>query len=163
MDGTPASVPSPDLHGKVAVVAGATRGAGRGIAVALGEAGATVVCTGRSSRTRALRSDYADRPETIEQTAERVDAAGGKGVAEVADHLDPAQVAGLAERLRADHGHIDVLVNDIWGAEVLEGGPPDWNRPLWEHDLDAGLRIGRRQTPTTPRTTASPSSTTSSR
>jgi NAD(P)-dependent dehydrogenase (short-subunit alcohol dehydrogenase family) len=100
------------------------------------------VCTGRSSRTRALRSDY-DRPETIEETAELVDAAGGEGVAEVVDHLDPAQVAGLAERLRADHGHIDVLVNDIWGAEVLKGGPPDWNRPLWEHDLDAGLRIVR--------------------
>jgi NAD(P)-dependent dehydrogenase (short-subunit alcohol dehydrogenase family) len=130
------------LHGRVAVVAGATRGAGRGIAVALGEAGATVVCTGRSSRTRALRSDY-DRPETIEETAELVDAAGGEGVAEVVDHLDPVQVAGLAERLRADHGHIDVLVNDIWGAEVLKGGPPDWGRPLWEHDLDAGLRIVR--------------------
>src|SRR5919202_4501381 len=97
------------LRGKVAVVAGATRGAGRGIAAALGEAGATVVCTGRSSRTGALRSDY-DRAETIEETAELVTSLGGTGVAVPVDHLDPAQVARLADRLRADHGHVDVLV-----------------------------------------------------
>src|SRR6478752_5570444 len=115
------------LRGRVCVVAGATRGAGRGIAAALGEAGATVVCTGRSSRRRALRSDYGERPETVEETAELVDALGGVGVAEVVDHLDVAQVAALAERLRADHGHIDVLVNDIWGGETLKGGPPEWD------------------------------------
>src|SRR3954447_20391811 len=101
------------LAGKVAVVAGATRGGGRGVALALGEAGAGVVCTGRSSRTGRLRSDY-DRTETIEETAEMVTAVGGVGVAEVVDHLDPEQVAALAERIGAAHGHVDVLVNDIW-------------------------------------------------
>ena len=106
------------LRGRVAVVAGATRGAGRGIAAALGEAGATVLCSGRSSRTRALRSDY-DRPETIEETAELVTSLGGVGIPFVVDHLDPAQVARFAERIRAEHGAIDVLVNDIWGAESL--------------------------------------------
>ena len=135
--------PDPDaLRGRVAVVAGATRGAGRGIAAALGEAGATVVCTGRSSTTGALRSDY-DRPETIEETAKLVTALGGVGVAVAVDHLDPEQVAALADRLRREHGHIDVLVNDIWGGEVLKGGPADWNTPIWRHDLDAGLRILR--------------------
>ena len=130
------------LRGRVAVVAGATRGAGRGIAVALGEVGATVVCTGRSSRTGTLRSDY-DRPETVEETAEQVTAAGGTGVVEVVDHLDPDQVAALAGRIGAAHGRIDVLVNDIWGAEVLKGGPDRWDTPVWEHDLDDGLRILR--------------------
>jgi NAD(P)-dependent dehydrogenase (short-subunit alcohol dehydrogenase family) len=123
-------------------VAGATRGAGRGIAAALGEAGATVVCTGRSSRTGSLRSDY-DRPETIEETAEIVTALGGTGIPIAVDHLDPAQVARLADRLRQEHGHVDVLVNDIWGAEVLKGGPAEWDTPIWEHDLDTGLRILR--------------------
>ncbi|MFG3257667.1 SDR family oxidoreductase [Streptomyces sp. NPDC048172] len=132
------------LRGRVAVVAGATRGAGRGIAAALGEAGATVVCTGRSSSTgdAAIRSDY-DRAETIEETAALVDRLGGRGVPVQVDHLDPAQVAGLAERLRAEHGHVDVLVNDIWGAEVLKGPPSTWNTPVWRHDLDTGLRILR--------------------
>ena len=130
------------LAGRVAVVAGATRGAGRGIALALGEAGATVVCTGRSSRDRSLRSDY-DRPETIEETAELVCEVGGNGVAIAVDHLDPALVAALAQRLRAEFGHVDVLVNDIWGAEILKGGPSDWNTPIWEHDLADGLRIVR--------------------
>jgi NAD(P)-dependent dehydrogenase (short-subunit alcohol dehydrogenase family) len=135
--------PDPDaLRGRVAVVAGATRGAGRGIAAALGEAGATVVCTGRSSRTGALRSDY-DRTETIEDTAELVTQLGGTGVAAVVDHLDPDQVARLAEQIRSDHGHIDMLVNDIWGGEMLKGGPPQWNTPIWELDLDDGLRILR--------------------
>jgi NAD(P)-dependent dehydrogenase (short-subunit alcohol dehydrogenase family) len=136
---------SPDrdaLRGRVAVVAGATRGAGRGIAAALGEAGATVICTGRSSRTRALRSDY-DRPETIEETAELVTSLGGTGVAVPVDHLDGEQVRALAERVGNDYGHLDVLVNDIWGGEVLKGGPADWNTPIWRHDLDAGLRILR--------------------
>jgi NAD(P)-dependent dehydrogenase (short-subunit alcohol dehydrogenase family) len=130
------------LKGRIAVVAGATRGAGRGIAAALGEAGATVICTGRSSRTRTLRSDY-DRPETIEETADLVDSLGGRGVAVPVDHLDSAQVAALAQRIRSEYGRIDVLVNDIWGAEVLKGGPDQWNTPIWEHDLDAGLRILR--------------------
>jgi NAD(P)-dependent dehydrogenase (short-subunit alcohol dehydrogenase family) len=133
------------LRGRVAVVAGATRGAGRGIAAALGEAGATVICTGRSTRDRRspLRSDYAARPETIEESAELVTRLGGKGIAAAVDHLDPAQVKALAERIRAEHGHIDVLVNDIWGGELLKGGPPRWNTPLWKLDLDDGLRILR--------------------
>lgn len=123
-------------------MAGATRGAGRGIAAALGEAGATVICTGRSSRRGTLRSDY-DRPETIEETAEIVTDLGGDGIAVPVDHLDPDQVGRLADQIRTDHGRIDVLVNDIWGAEVLKGGPPDWNTPIWELDLDTGLRILR--------------------
>jgi NAD(P)-dependent dehydrogenase (short-subunit alcohol dehydrogenase family) len=135
--------PNPDaLRGRVAVVAGATRGAGRGIAAALGEAGATVVCTGRSSRARSIRSDY-DRSETIEETAELVTRLGGRGVAEVVDHLEPDQVRSLADRVRREHGHVDVLVNDIWGAELLKGGPADWDTPIWDHDLDVGLRILR--------------------
>jgi NAD(P)-dependent dehydrogenase (short-subunit alcohol dehydrogenase family) len=128
------------LRGRVAVVAGATRGAGRGIAAALGEAGATVVCTGRSTRT--ARSEY-NRPETIEETAELVTCLGGVGIAAAVDHLHPDQVKTLAERIRKDHGRVDVLVNDIWGAEVLKGGPADWNTPIWKHDLDKGLRILR--------------------
>jgi NAD(P)-dependent dehydrogenase (short-subunit alcohol dehydrogenase family) len=124
------------------VVAGATRGAGRGIAVALGEAGATVICTGRSSSTRPIRSDY-NRAETIEETAELVTRFGGTGIAVAVDHLDSAQVKRLAEQVRNDHGHLDVLVNDIWGGEVLKGGPSEWNTPIWEHDLDNGLRILR--------------------
>lgn len=128
------------LAGRVAVVAGATRGAGRGIAAALGEAGATVVCTGRS--TRLARSEY-DRPETIEETAELVTRLGGVGVAIAVDHLAGAEVQRLAERLRADYGQIDLLVNDIWGAERLKGGPSEWNKPIWEHEIDKGLRILR--------------------
>lgn len=136
--------PDPDaLRGRVCVVAGATRGAGRGIAAALGECGATVVCTGRSSRIRGSQlSDY-DRPETIEQTAELVDSLGGVGVAVQVDHLDPVAVAALAERLRADYDGIAVLVNDIWGGERLKGAPAEWGTPLWEHDLEAGLRLLR--------------------
>lgn len=108
----------------------------------MGEAGATVVCTGRSSRTGAIRSDY-DRPETIEETAELVTELGGIGVPVVVDHLDPDQVRDLAEQIRRDHSHIDILVNDIWGAEVLKGGPAEWDTPIWEHDLDKGFRILR--------------------
>jgi NAD(P)-dependent dehydrogenase (short-subunit alcohol dehydrogenase family) len=130
------------LRGKVAVVAGATRGAGRGIAAALGEAGATVICTGRSSVSGNDQSDY-DRPETIEETAELVTELGGTGIAFQVDHLDIAAVGGLADRIRNDHGAIDILVNDIWGAEVLKGGPSQWNKPIWEHDITDGLRILR--------------------
>jgi NAD(P)-dependent dehydrogenase (short-subunit alcohol dehydrogenase family) len=128
------------LRGRVAVVAGATRGAGRGIAAALGEAGATVICTGRS--TGGVRSEY-DRPEMIEETAELVTRLGGTGVAAAVDHLDPGQVERLAERIRREHGHIDVLVNDIWGGELLKGGPAQWNTPIWDLDLADGLRILR--------------------
>jgi len=130
------------LRGRVAVVAGATRGAGRGIALALGEAGATVICTGRSSSEHRIPSDY-DRPETIEQTAALVSELGGQGIAHAVDHLDPEQVGRLATRIGDEHGHIDIVVNDIWGGEVLKGGPPSWNRPVWEVDLDDGLRILR--------------------
>jgi NAD(P)-dependent dehydrogenase (short-subunit alcohol dehydrogenase family) len=128
------------LRGRVAVVAGATRGAGRGIAAALGEAGATVICTGRTSG--ATRSEY-DRAETIEETAALVTRLGGTGIAIAVDHLDAAQVARLADRIRDEHGHVDVLVNDIWGGELLKGGPTEWNTPVWEHDLDKGFRILR--------------------
>ena len=128
------------LRGRVAVVAGATRGAGRGIAAALGEAGATVVCTGRT--TRGQQSEY-NRPETIEETADLVTSLGGTGIAMPIDHLEPKRVNELADRLRTQFGHIDLLVNDIWGAEKLKGGPPEWNKPIWQHDLDVGLRILR--------------------
>lgn len=130
------------LRGRVAVVAGATRGAGRGIATALGEAGATVICTGRTSSVRRIKSDY-DRSETIEETAELVTKLGGNGIAIAIDHLVPDEVKGLAERLKDDFGKIDILVNDIWGAEVLKGGPAEWNTPVWELDLAKGLRILR--------------------
>jgi NAD(P)-dependent dehydrogenase (short-subunit alcohol dehydrogenase family) len=137
---------SPDpqaLRDRIAVVAGATRGAGRGIAAALGEAGATVICTGRSTRADgSIHSDY-DRPETIEETAELVTRLGGTGVARAVDHLDTRAVEALAEWIRRTHGRIDVLVNDIWGAEVLKGPPAQWNTPIWAHDLDKGLRIVR--------------------
>jgi NAD(P)-dependent dehydrogenase (short-subunit alcohol dehydrogenase family) len=124
------------LEGKVALVAGATRGGGRGIATGLGEAGATVYATGRSTRER--RSEI-DRSETIEETAELVTAAGGEGIAVPTDHLDPAQVRQLVERIEREQGGLDVLVNDIWGSEHLF----EWNTPVWEHDLDNGLRLLR--------------------
>src|SRR4051794_71231 len=124
------------LTGKVALVTGATRGAGRGTAIALGDAGATVYCTGRTTHER--RSEY-DRPETIEETAELVDAAGGTGIAVEVDHLEPAQVEALVGRIDAEQGRLDVLVNDIWGGELLA----EWNTPVWEHDLAGGLRMLR--------------------
>jgi NAD(P)-dependent dehydrogenase (short-subunit alcohol dehydrogenase family) len=124
------------LEGKVALVAGATRGAGRGTAVALGEAGATVYCTGRSTRER--RSEY-DRPETIEETAELVSAAGGVGIPVAVDHLEADQVSALVQRIDAERGRLDVLVNDIWGGELLF----EWDTPVWEHDLEKGLRMLR--------------------
>ena len=129
-------MPEHALNDKVALVAGATRGAGRGTAIALGEAGATVYCTGRSTRRR--RSEY-DRPETIEETAELVTAAGGTGIAIAVDHLQAEQVQALVRRIDAEQGHLDVLVNDIWGGEKLA----EWDTPLWEHDLDGGLRMLR--------------------
>jgi NAD(P)-dependent dehydrogenase (short-subunit alcohol dehydrogenase family) len=124
------------LKGKVALVAGATRGAGRAIAVELARAGATVYATGRS--TRSARSEY-DRPETIEETGELMEAAGTPGVAMRVDHLEPDEVAALVQRIDADHGRLDVLVNDIWGGEKLF----DWNAKVWEHDLANGLRLLR--------------------
>jgi NAD(P)-dependent dehydrogenase (short-subunit alcohol dehydrogenase family) len=122
------------LAGKVALVAGATRGAGRGIAVELGAAGATVYVTGRTTRDQ--QSEYG-RPETIEDTAALVSAAGGKGIAVRVDHLIADEVEKLAARIRAEQGRLDVLVNDMWGGEKLF----EWNKPVWEHDLRNGLRL----------------------
>ena len=122
----------------IALVAGATRGAGRGIAVALGEVGATVYVTGRSTRER--RSEY-DRPETIEETAELVTDAGGQGIAVAVDHLEPEAVAALVARIDAEQGRLDLLVNDVWGGEKLF----EFSSPIWEHDLDNGLRMLRLQ------------------
>ncbi|MEU4123781.1 SDR family oxidoreductase [Streptomyces virginiae] len=124
------------LEGRVALVAGATRGAGRGVAVQLGAQGATVYVSGRSTRGR--RSEY-DRPETIEETAELVTAAGGRGIAVVAAHLVPAEVEALVRRIDTEQGRLDVLVNDIWGGELLF----EWDSTVWEHDLDKGLRLLR--------------------
>ncbi|NEC70972.1 SDR family oxidoreductase [Streptomyces rochei] len=125
-----------DLRGKIALVAGATRGAGRAIAVQLGAAGATVYVTGRTTRER--RSEY-NRSETIEETAELVTEAGGTGIAVPTDHLVPEQVRVLADRVDAEQGRLDVLVNDVWGGERLF----EFDKKVWEHDLDAGLRLMR--------------------
>jgi NAD(P)-dependent dehydrogenase (short-subunit alcohol dehydrogenase family) len=124
------------LAGKVALVAGATRGGGRGIATELGAAGATVYVTGRSTRGR--RSEY-DRPETIEETAELVTAAGGSGIAVRVDHLVPREVEALIARIKQERGRLDILVNDVWGGEKLF----EWNKPVWEHNLENGLRLLR--------------------
>ncbi len=125
------------LAGRVAVVAGGTRGAGRGIAVELGAAGATVVVTGRS--TRSVRSDL-DRPETIEETADLVTAAGGRGIPLRVDHENEGQVAALAGRVADEFGAPDVLVNDIWGRDPLT----QWDTPFWELDLSAVDRMWRQ-------------------
>jgi NAD(P)-dependent dehydrogenase (short-subunit alcohol dehydrogenase family) len=126
---------TPALEGKVALVAGGSRAAGRGIAVELGAAGATVYVTGRTTRTE--RSEM-DRPETIEETAALVDEAGGHGIAVQVDHLVPEQVAALVSRIEAEQGRLHLLVNDIWGATTME-----WDKTVWESSLDIGLRTLR--------------------
>jgi NAD(P)-dependent dehydrogenase (short-subunit alcohol dehydrogenase family) len=122
------------LEGKVALVAGGTRGAGRGIAVELGAAGATVYVTGRTSGSQ--RSEM-NRPETIEQTAALVDEAGGHGIPVRVDHLVPDEVRALVDRIRAEQGRLHLLVNDIWGA------PMEWDATVWESTLDTGLHTLR--------------------
>lgn len=125
------------LSQRVALVAGATRGAGRAIAVELARAGAHVYATGRSSRASG-RSEI-DRPETIEETGELIEAAKGTGCALVVDHEDPEAVAALVARIDDDHGRLDILVNDIFGGDRYADG----EHPLWEHDLAGGLRMLR--------------------
>jgi NAD(P)-dependent dehydrogenase (short-subunit alcohol dehydrogenase family) len=125
------------LTGQVALVAGATRGAGRAIATELARAGAYVYATGRSSRT-AGRSEI-DRPETIEETGDLMRAAGGEGQALRVDHLDPGQVAGLIDRISREQGRLDILVNDIFGGDRYA----EFDKKLWQHDLTGGLRMLR--------------------
>lgn len=121
------------LQGKIALVAGATRGAGRAIAVALGQLGATVWCTGRST----AQHHPPDRPETIEQTAQLVTEAGGTGHWRRVDHLDPSQVQALCQEIAATDQHLDILINDVWGGDALT----HWGQPLWQHDLTDGLKL----------------------
>jgi NAD(P)-dependent dehydrogenase (short-subunit alcohol dehydrogenase family) len=135
------------LKGKIAVVAGATRGAGRGIACMLGEAGATVYCTGRSTRATRTAQQPSDarfalegRPETIEETAELVDASGGIGIPVRVDHTVEAEVQGLFERVSAEQSQIDILVNDIWGGDALT----EWDKPFWQLSIDKGLLMQQR-------------------
>jgi NAD(P)-dependent dehydrogenase (short-subunit alcohol dehydrogenase family) len=130
--------PEKTLRDKVIVVAGATRGAGRGIALMLGEAGATVYVTGRSIRGQAATQG---RPETIEETAEMVTALGGKGIAVRVDHTIEDEVKVLFEHVKQEqNGHLDVLVNDVWGGDELT----QWDKPFWEHSLSDGLLMQRR-------------------
>lgn len=124
------------LNDKVALVTGATRGAGRGIAIELGLAGATVYCTGRS--TKQQPSDM-NRPETIEETADLIEREGGRAIPVRVDHLDPTQVQNLTAQIEREHGRLDVLVNDIWGGDRFI----QWNTPVWEHSLENGLRMLR--------------------
>ena len=137
-----------DLSGKVALVAGATRGAGRGIACMLGEAGATVYCTGRSTREkevarRARRKsaafELATRTETIEETAQMVTERGGLGIAVQVDHTIREQVEKLCARIEAEQGRLDILVNDVWGGDELN----EW-KPFWKHSLEKGLLMLER-------------------
>ncbi|EHR63590.1 SDR family oxidoreductase [Saccharomonospora cyanea] len=125
-----------ELTGKIALVAGGTRGASRAIAVELARAGAFVYVTGRTSGEH--RSEVG-RPETIEGTVELIEKAGGKGVAVRVDHLDPEQVRTLAERIDAEHGRLDILIDGVWGGDTHLG----WSKPVWEHPLDASLRMIR--------------------
>jgi len=136
---TPASRKFPKLlRGKIALVAGATRGAGRGIAIALGEAGATVYCTGRSSRKdQPKRLLKPGQSETIEETADLVTAAGGHGIAVKVDHEVPSEVKRLAARIKRRHKGLDILVNDVWGGDALT----EWSKPFWAVNLDNGLRM----------------------
>lgn len=135
------------LHGKIALVAGATRGSGRGIACMLGKAGATVYCSGRSTRANRPAAPVdpgaafalAGRPETVEETAEMVTAHGGVGIAAVTDHSRPEQVRALVERIEREQGRLDILVNDIWGGDELSEPVP-----FWEHALDKGLLMLER-------------------
>jgi NAD(P)-dependent dehydrogenase (short-subunit alcohol dehydrogenase family) len=122
------------LKGRIALVAGATRGAGRGIAVALGEAGAIVYCTGRSSRGRPATSG---RPETIEETAELVTAAGGRGIAVRVDHTKPEEVKKLVARIKRRYKRLDILVNDVWGGDALT----EFGKTFWAANLDKGLQM----------------------
>ena len=126
---------SPASDPRVALVAGATRGAGRAIAVELARAGFFVYATGRSSRSTG--PSEIGRPETIEDTGELIEAAGGAGSALVVDHEDPDAVAGLVARIAYDHDRLDVLVNDIFGGDMYM----EWEKPLWEHDWEGGLRM----------------------
>ncbi|WP_156721936.1 SDR family oxidoreductase [Streptomyces apocyni] len=125
------------LDGKIALVAGATRGAGRAMAVELGRAGATVYATGRTTRDQI--SEVGRASETIEETAELVTAAGGTGIGVAVDHLEPDQVRRLVDRIDREQGRLDILVNDIWGGDVHV----QWGKKMWEHDLDKGLRLLR--------------------
>lgn len=125
-----------DLKGKVALVAGGTRGASRAIAVELGRRGAHVYVTGRT--TRAQRSEV-DRTETIEDTLDRIVEAGGTGVAVQADHLEPVQVEDLAARIDREQGRLDILVDGLWGGDQLM----EWGKPVWEHSLAASLHMIR--------------------
>jgi NAD(P)-dependent dehydrogenase (short-subunit alcohol dehydrogenase family) len=124
------------LQGKVALVAGATRGAGRGIAIELGAAGATVYCTGRTTRTK---PSELKRPETIEETAEMVREVGGKAIPVQVDHLDPERVQALVTQIKNEQNRLDILVNDVWGADFLI----QWNVPVWKHSLSGGFRMLR--------------------
>jgi NAD(P)-dependent dehydrogenase (short-subunit alcohol dehydrogenase family) len=127
-----AETPKKVLKGKIALVAGATRGAGRGIAIALGEAGATVYCTGRSSRGRPATPG---RPETIEETADLVTAAGGRGIAVRVDHTKPAEVKKLVAGIKRRHKGLDILINDVWGGDALT----EFGKTFWTANLDKGL------------------------
>src|SRR6266850_1575277 len=136
--GVPKRVPRKVLKGKIALVAGATRGAGRGIAIALGEAGATVYCTGRSSRKRTRgRPPTPGRPETIEETSELVTAAGGRGIPVRVDHTLPAEVKKLVASIKRRHKRLDILVNDVWGGDALT----EFGKPFWTLNLENGLRM----------------------
>jgi len=129
---------SKSLRGKIALVAGATRGAGRGIAIALGEAGATIYCTGRSSqKDRPKRSLKPGQRETIEETADLVTAAGGHGIAVKVDHEVPAEVRKLVALIKRRHKGLDILVNDVWGGDALT----EWSKPFWTVNLENGLRM----------------------